>query len=1628
MKSKILKTSIVMLLIMTLTMVNFIAVGNSFISYAAEETSTNHKNVEFRAGFEDENGNLTQNIETKVDSKELTLWLQINVNKEGYFNGEVTINNSNFTLKQADGSYVNRIEENTIYLNQINAGTTADIKVKIEPIQNEEYEIGLLTGATEVSVRGIYRDSTEKDINIKAERTISLKMTQDVNKDNLQNDVQVITNKITKVNGEEKRVVQFLWTMGLKNNNYPEKEITGSINLPVINGEIPEVKTITKLNNMTKSDIKVNENTVTVKLENPESDDGKVMWKKQGNEIIIVTAIYEKDVEIETGEVSIDQNITFYDNASINGNARKTLSNEELDGVINITSQNNEKEIYKGKIYSGIDRTYSDNIKLDVNLADTIQEVEIIEEMPNFVGENSTNTANVVINRTIINKENMKNILGEEGTITIFDANGNRIALISQTDEADENGNIVIDYDENELANIRIVTSKPVAEGTLEINNEKTIKQSNQDIVRNANTLESKVTAEYNKQESQTFTKGTLKETTAKTELKNSQTEASFEINKDTLSTIVNNELEMKIVLKSNNEKYDLYQNPNLVISLPEQVQNITINSVDMLYENDLKISDYRVDGRNIILTLEGKQSGYKDQAIDGTNIIINANVEVNPKSATSNENIILTYNNQNALTYIDSAETGTVSSQIQVVAPKDVTAVHSIRDLSVETLGQEEKTSVTLAKGEESRNVTADIEVINNNQEEIQNVRILGAFPTNNTKNNMGITLNSGITLGEGIQGRIYYSNNENATNDLENSENGWTEELNLNEAKKYLIVIDSVQGQTSITANYNITIPENLEYNQNATLGYTVNYGNTLTRMENEINATTIELQTGVGPKINTNLVASVSGSQNTGTVKNGEVIKYRVEVSNTGTEDISNITVEGEVPEGATLVVPEDNYEYTGAGYYKELEDRTYIGTIENLKVGETTYVEYEVRVNSDTAEGTELKTKAKTTYQEAVQETNEVTSRTETGNLRVSVKRVTNIDSSLYETGVVQYFAIIENISNETQENVKVETIKSDILEVERLMLITGMEHNEISDDDLISPATISQEEGLDQIENTEVPEMTTEEIEYSDEINIGTLNPGEAKVLSYDMLINNVENGQENISFSAIAKDDSKEYRSNVVEDTVKEFDISMEMTSNTESRYVKSGDMINYTITVKNNTNSYLEGINITDSIPGALTVNKVTIDGQDMGEINGNNLTMTCNLEPNGVTTIVIETVVNYSASRTEAESITNIAYAEVYGERIANTSEVTHIIEADEEAGNGGNNGNNNGNSGSDIANGTNMITGIAWYDQNSNGRKDENESTISGVNAMLLNVSTNNLLRNENGEVLEVTTNDNGVYILDNIPEGQYIVIFDYDTSLYNLTKYKQEGVSEEENSDVLMSNLSINSEQQQVPATDIITISGENIDGINIGLTELKNFDLKLDKYVTKMIVQNDRGTTQTEYDNETTAKVEIDARNLSSSNVIIEYKIVVTNVGDTPGYARSIVDYVSKDLSFSSELNKDWYAQGDYLYSTSLANEEILPGESRELTLTLTKAMTEDNTGLVPNTAEIAESYNEQGLDDSNSTPGNNVKGENDQGSADAIISIRTGAAVYTGIIIGIIAVLGIVAFIIIRLKKQKGDK
>ena len=71
-------------------------------------------------------------------------------------------------------------------------------------------------------------------------------------------------------------------------------------------------------------------------------------------------------------------------------------------------------------------------------------------------------------------------------------------------------------------------------------------------------------------------------------------------------------------------------------------------------------------------------------------------------------------------------------------------------------------------------------------------------------------------------------------------------------------------------------------------------------------------------------------------------------------------------------------------------------------------------------------------------------------------------------------------------------------------------------------------------------------------------------------------------------------------------------------------------------------------------------------------------------------------------------------------------------------------------------------------------------------------------------------------------------------------------------------------------------------------------------------------------------------------------------------------------------------------------------------------------MTGENTGLSNNVAEIAESYNDLGLADIDSTPGNKVQNEDDMSNADAMISIKTGEVyVYILITITSIAILGV---------------
>jgi len=92
-------------------------------------------------------------------------------------------------------------------------------------------------------------------------------------------------------------------------------------------------------------------------------------------------------------------------------------------------------------------------------------------------------TADIVYTKTIVNKNEILDKLGEEGTLQILNINGDVLADINKDTEVDENGNIEINYEEE--PDLKIELSNPEKIGEINIQNVKKIKLTMTDIEYN---------------------------------------------------------------------------------------------------------------------------------------------------------------------------------------------------------------------------------------------------------------------------------------------------------------------------------------------------------------------------------------------------------------------------------------------------------------------------------------------------------------------------------------------------------------------------------------------------------------------------------------------------------------------------------------------------------------------------------------------------------------------------------------------------------------------------------------------------------------------------------------------------------------------------------------------------------------------------------------------------------------------------------------------------------------------------------------------------------------------------------------------------------------------------------------
>lgn len=133
------------------------------------------------------------------------------------------------------------------------------------------------------------------------------------------------------------------------------------------------------------------------------------------------------------------------------------------------------------------------------------------------------------------------------------------------------------------------------------------------------------------------------------------------------------------------------------------------------------------------------------------------------------------------------------------------------------------------------------------------------------------------------------------------------------------------------------------------------------------------------------------------------------------------------------------------------------------------------------------------------------------------------------------------------------------------------------------------------------------------------------------------------------------------------------------------------------------------------------------------------------------------------------------------------------------------------------------------------------------------------------------------------------------------------------------------------------------------------------------------------------------------KKLNQVTVKFKYSIRVINEGDIAGYAKEVKDYVPEGLKFVAEDNPGWTDLGNNVISTNLLENTLLqPGEYADVEVVLTWINSENNMGVMTNTAEISKDYNEYHVPDRDSTPDNKKPGEDDIDDAPVMLSISTG--------------------------------
>ena len=242
------------------------------------------------------------------------------------------------------------------------------------------------------------------------------------------------------------------------------------------------------------------------------------------------------------------------------------------------------------------------------------------------------------------------------------------------------------------------------------------------------------------------------------------------------------------------------------------------------------------------------------------------------------------------------------------------------------------------------------------------------------------------------------------------------------------------------------------------------------------------------------------------------------------------------------------------------------------------------------------------------------------------------------------------------------------------------------------------------------------------------------------------------------------------YTANIVPPSL----IETTITSNKLGETLEARDNVEYIVTLKNKGKSHAE-VDIKTTPVEGMYIQKIEFKNLSTGKtrsISCGNLSGDMkNIEINPEETVEVR--IKCFVKELEKDTIETMK-VEVTGEKIKETKTQELVNKIDRKI-------KQDINNGEQIVT-ANTITGIAWIDQNENGKKDEEETVLKGIQAVLINTQTSK-------EVEKTVTNNQGEYSFNNIDNGKYIVEFRYNTNDFNVTEYKNKNISKELSSAVI-----------------------------------------------------------------------------------------------------------------------------------------------------------------------------------------------------------------------------------------------